>query len=269
MTEGLYRLPAEDRTADVDSMPPEQGVMLSPPVPAVEVRKPSRRGLLDQIEKALVIAPHPDDEVLGAGGTIARLARQGCDVQVCILTRGYASRFPEAMTRHVRQESAVAHRKLGVSRTHFCDLPAAELDQVPHAELNARMGEIIDKMEPDALFLPFVGDIHLDHQLAFLSAMVAARPRHDNAPTLILAYETLSETNWLAPGVTPAFIPNFFVDISDTLETKLDAFAAYESQVRAFPDERSIEALRALAAVRGASVFRSAAEAFMLVRQVA
>lgn len=269
MMEDLYRVPAQDRAISDHSTPSSPDVPPPPLVPEVEVRRPARRGLLDQIEKALVIAPHPDDEVLGAGGTIARLARQGCDVQVCVLTRGHASRFPEAMTAHVRRESAVAHRKLAVSRTHFCDLPAAELDQVPHAELNARLGEIIDEMEPDALFLPFVGDIHLDHQLTFLSAMVAARPRHERAPSLVLAYETLSETNWLAPGVTPAFIPNFFVDISDTLETKLDAFAAYESQVRAFPDERSIEALRALAIVRGASVFKAAAEAFMLVRQVA
>lgn len=263
MMESLYRVAEADRDESADPM----ALPLS--VPPVDAPERARRGLLDQIQKALVIAPHPDDEVLGAGGTIARLARQGCDVQVCILTRGHASRFPEAMTNHVREESAMAHRTLGVSRTHFCDLPAAELDQVPHAELNERMGEIIGEMQPDALFLPFVGDIHLDHQLAFLSAMVAARPRHDHAPSLILAYETLSETNWLAPGVTPAFIPNFFVDISDTLETKLAAFAAYASQVRAFPDERSLEALRALAIVRGATVFRRAAEAFMLVRQIA
>lgn len=269
MTEDLYRLPTEARMADVASALPTEGPPPLPPIPEAGPRGSRRRSSLDQIEKALVIAPHPDDEILGAGGTIARLTQQGADVQICILTSGHAPRFPEALTRQVRQESMNAHRKLSVSHTHFCDFPAAELDQVPHAEMNARMAEIVDRMEPDALFVPFVGDIHLDHQFAFISAMVAARPRHGRAPALILAYETLSETNWLAPGVTPAFIPNFFVDISDTLDMKLDAFAAYESQVRSFPDERSIAALRALALVRGATVFRSAAEAFMVIRQIA
>ncbi|BAV65650.1 PIG-L deacetylase family protein [Sphingobium cloacae] len=251
------------------SLPPHADAMAASPPSSPEGRPAPRRSLIGQIEKALVIAPHPDDEVLGVGGTMARLARQGADVQVCILTRGDPPRFPAGATERVRRESAVAHRNLSVTQTHFCDLPAAELDRVPHAEMNARIGAVIDRMRPDALFVPFVGDIHLDHQLAFISALVAARPRHGQSPGLILAYETLSETNWYAPGVTPAFVPNVFVDISETLEIKLEAFAAYESQVKAFPDERSIEALRALAKVRGASVFREAAEAFMLVRQIA
>lgn len=271
MTDGLYRVVEEARGVSLES----QSVSAVPSVPTpaispkVEEKRAPGRDMLGQIERTLIIAPHPDDEVLGVGGTIARLARQGADVQVCVLTRGDPPRFSEGATERVRRESRVAHHLLGVSETHFCDFPAAELDRVPHAELNARIGDIIDRFRPDALFLPFIGDIHLDHQLAFTSAMVAARPRHAQAPRLILAYETLSETNWLAPGITPAFVPNVFIDISDTIEVKLQAFAAFESQVMAFPDERSIDALRALAMVRGASVYRKAAEAFMLVRQIA
>ncbi|SCW72347.1 N-acetylglucosaminyl deacetylase, LmbE family [Sphingobium faniae] len=248
---------------------PHSDPMASSPPLAPEGHAAPRRSMIAQIEKALVIAPHPDDEVLGVGGTMARLAQQGANVQVCILTRGDPPRFPEGATERVRRESVVAHQRLAIAQTHFCDLPAAELDRVPHAEMNARIGAIMDQVQPDALFVPFIGDIHLDHQLAFISALVAARPRHGRSPNLILAYETLSETNWYAPGVTPAFVPNVFVDISETLEAKLEAFAAYESQVKAFPDERSVEALRALAKVRGASVFREAAEAFVLVRQIA
>ncbi|WP_340267126.1 PIG-L deacetylase family protein [Sphingobium mellinum] len=268
MTDGLYRLPEEAFGTHLDPASP------SAAMPSVFSAEPAEqaspgRNLLAQIERALVIAPHPDDEVLGVGGTMARLARQGAAIQVCVLTRGDPPHFPEGATARVRRESQVAHQRLGVSETHFCDFPAAALDRVPHAELNAGIGAIIDHFRPDALFVPFVGDIHLDHQLAFTSAMVAARPRHAQAPRLILAYETLSETNWLAPGITPAFVPNLFIDISDTLEVKLDAFAAFESQVQSFPDERSIEALRALATVRGASVFCRAAEAFMLVRLIA
>lgn len=268
MTEGLYRLPVEDRTVAVEQTGISASPNISSTVEPEDIRSPGR-GMLSQIERALVIAPHPDDEILGAGGTMARLALQGARVEVCILTRGEAPRFPQDLTDRVRRESAIAHKKLRVAHTHFCDLPAAELDRMPHAELNAAIGTVIDQARPDALFVPFIGDIHLDHQLAFISALVAARPRHAGAPKLILAYETLSETNWLAPGITPAFAPNVFVDISDTLELKLEAFAAYQSQVKDFPNERSIEALRALSVVRGASVYRMAAEAFVLVRQIA
>lgn len=268
MTDGLHRFPVDERITAVEqsvsSVQPDIVSRLAPD----EIHSHGR-GMLSQIERALIIAPHPDDEILGVGGTMARLAQQGARVEVCVVTRGHAPRFPQEMTDQVRRESAIAHQKLQVAQTHFCDLPAAELDQVPHADLNAAIGAIIDQARPDALFVPFIGDIHLDHQLAFISALVAARPRHAGAPKLILAYETLSETNWLAPGITPAFTPNVFVDISDTLEMKLDAFAAYQSQVKDFPDERSIEALRALSIVRGASVYRRAAEAFVLVRQIA
>lgn len=224
--------------------------------------------MLENVRTALVIAPHPDDEVLGAGGTMAKLAAQGAEVHVAIVTRGEPPRFSAEFVENVRQECAAAHRRLGVARTHFLDLPAAELDRVPHAELNQKIGALVSEVAPDTLFVPFVGDIHLDHQMVFTSALVASRPRHAGVPVRILAYETLSETNWWAPGITPPFVPNIFIDIADTLDAKLDAFAEFRSQVKAAPDERSPEIIRALALVRGAAVYRSAAEAFMLVRQV-
>lgn len=224
--------------------------------------------MLEGIRTALIIAPHPDDEVLGVGGTMAKLSAMGAKVHVAIVTRGQPPRFSAEFVKTVTDECATAHRSLGVTQTHFLGFPAAELDRVPHAELNARIGALVSEVAPDTLFLPFVGDIHLDHQLVFTSALVAARPRHGETPVRILAYETLSETNWWAPGITPPFVPNVFVDISDTLEAKLKAFATFASQVKEAPDERSPDVIRALAVVRGAAVYRSAAEAFMLVRQV-
>lgn len=220
------------------------------------------------IARALILAPHPDDEVLGCGGTIARLAALGCDVHVAILTRGAPPRFNVRQSDAVRAEACAAHSALGVTETHWLDFPAAELDRVPHADLNAAIGGLVGAIAPDALFLPFVGDIHLDHQRIFHSAMVAARPNRAVYPARIYAYETLSETNWNAPGLTPAFVPNVFVDISDFIAAKLAAFACYRSQVQAFPAERSPEALAALARLRGATVHRAAAEAFMLIRDV-
>jgi len=224
---------------------------------------------LDDVRCALVIAPHPDDEVLGCGGTISRLTRLGREVHVAIITQGTPPAFDEAAVQRVRRESHYAHRLLGVTKTHYCDFPAAALDQVPHREVNAAVSGIVESVAPDILFLPFVGDIHLDHQLIFTSGLVAARPRGPGYPLRVLAYETVSETNWNAPYVTPGFTPNVFIDVAEDLSRKVEAFRCYSSQVQAFPSERSVEALVALATLRGATVFKQAAEAFVLLREVA
>lgn len=216
----------------------------------------------------LVMAPHPDDEVLGCGGTIARLTDAGIAVDVAIVTTGRQPRYPAEGVAQVRREATAAHALLGVRNTHFLDLPAAELDVVPHGEVNAALAALIERIDPATLLLPFVGDIHLDHQIVFQSSMVAARPRRPRYPTAIYAYETLSETNWSAPYLGPPFVPNVHVEIGDTLARKLAAFALFESQCCAFPNERSPEALRALAMLRGATVHRTAAEGFVLVREV-
>jgi len=225
--------------------------------------------MIDSVRRALVIAPHPDDEVLGCGGTMMRLAQLGAEVHVAILTKAMPPRFRPEISEAGRREAREAHKLLRVADTHLMDFPAAELDTVPHAQLNAALGELMGRVAPDTLFIPFVGDVHLDHQLVFLSSMVAARPRLGAGPARVLSYETLSETNWYAPGVTPTFAPNVYVDISEQLDAKITAFQCYASQVKKAPDERSVEAIRSLAILRGATVHRSAAEAFMLLREIA
>jgi len=224
--------------------------------------------LISRISRALVLAPHPDDEILGCGGTISRIASGEGSVTVAVVTRGQPPHFDSAQADHVRLEAERAHSLLGVSSTRFLDLPAAALDQMPLADLNRAIGEVVSDVRPDTLFVPFVGDLHFDHRLVFEAAMVAARPRGNDYPVRILAYETVSETNWSAPMLSQSFQPNVFIDISDHLEAKLDAFACFASQLRPFPDERSLETLRALGLVRGSTVTRSAAEAFMLIREV-
>lgn len=219
-------------------------------------------------KRALVVAPHPDDEVLGAGGTIARLASDGIEVHVVVVTRGFAPTFDEALDEETRREALVAHERLGVAGTTFLCFPAADLDSVPHRELNAGLADVVHSVRPELLFIPFNGDIHRDHQRVFLSALVAARPNGAPAPRTIYAYETLSETNWSAPYLTPSFVPTVYVDIATHLEAKVDAMRAYASQIKPFPHERSAEALRALAALRGSTVGCAAAEAFVLIRQV-
>lgn len=216
----------------------------------------------------LVIAPHPDDEVLGCGGTIARLSAAGREVHVAIATTGQPPRYDAASVKAVRDEAAAAHALLGVTRTHYLDLPAAELDRIGHADINRAMDGLFEQVDPETVLMPFIGDIHLDHQLVFRSCLVAARPSQARYPTRLYAYETLSETNWAAPHLDAAFCPSVYVDITDTIERKLAAFRLYASQCRAFPNERSSEALQALATLRGATVHRAAAEAFVLIREV-
>ena len=223
---------------------------------------------LSHFGRTLVIAPHPDDEILGCGGTMARLMDEGSEVVVAIVTTGQPPAFTPDHTALVEREVRQAHEIIGVRDCRFMGLPAAALDTVPGAALNAKFQELIVDVRPDTLLLPFVGDIHVDHQLSFLAAMVAARPRHNEAPSLIMCYETLSETNWYAAPTTPAFVSNAFIDISATVERKLQAFGAITSQLRAFPEERSLEALGALATLRGATVHLHAAEAFTIVRQI-
>lgn len=215
-----------------------------------------------------MVAPHPDDEVLGAGGTIAKLSAAGDHVYVVIVTRGFPPAFDDELIETGRGEARAAHAHLGVTETFFLDFPAAALGEVPHAELNAALAQLVLRLRVDLMFVPFLGDIHADHQRVFQSALVAVRPSNGSSVSATYAYETLSETNWNAPYLTPGFHPNVFVDISDHAETKIEAMQMFASQIRPFPHERSAEALRALATLRGATIGVPAAEAFVLIRHV-
>lgn len=218
--------------------------------------------------RVLIMAPHPDDEVLGCGGTIAKLSKTGDDVFIAIATKARPPQFCEEIVAQGRKEAKLAHEILGVKETIFCDLPAAALDTTEHREINHTLSQLVHDIKPQVLFVPFLGDIHLDHQHIFLSALVATRPNQSYFPIKILSYETLSETNWNAPYLTPGFHPNVFIDISSELSLKLKALSIYKSQIKPFPHERSQEASEALAKLRGATVHVHAAEAFVLIREV-
>lgn len=215
----------------------------------------------------LVVAPHPDDEVLGVGGTILRHQSNGDEVHIVICTRGDESRFGADQVRCVQDEAREVHKYLAVAGSHFLDLPAARLDTVPGSDINDALGGVFAQVKPDTVYLPHVGDVHRDHQLIFQAAMVCARPQSDVAPKRILAYETVSETDWYAAPTTPAFAPNVFVDITEFIERKLKACVMYASQIKPAPHQRSIEAIQALSITRGHTVNIHNAEAFMLVRE--
>lgn len=216
----------------------------------------------------LVIAPHHDDEVLGCGGTIAKFCKEKNNVYVAILTKGCSPLYADEKVEEVRMHTLKSHRYLGIKDTLFCDFPAAKLDMVHHADVNKKLSDLVIQLNPDMMFIPFSSDIHLDHQCVFLSSLVAARPNRPVYPKKIYAYETLSETNWNAPYLTSAFHPNAFIDISDYLKMKLIAFSMHREQAKEFPHERSLKTIEALATLRGSTVHRTAAEAFVIIREV-
>ncbi len=219
-------------------------------------------------KKILIIAPHPDDEVLGCGGIIRKFANNGNQVFVLVATRGSSRLFDQSKVENVRKEALKAHAFLGVIETFFLDYPAPELDTVPIADLSRDFAKLIAENKIDTLFLPHRGDIHNDHKAVFNAGLVAARPVGSYTVREVYCYETLSETEWAAPFGDDSFIPNYFVNIEDTFEAKKTALQFFKSQLREFPNPRSLEAIEALAKFRGATVGLKRAEAFMAMRQI-
>jgi len=218
--------------------------------------------------KVLVISPHPDDEVLGVGGTMHRLASEGHEVTVAIVTKGWEPLFPAAQVAQVREEAKAANALLGVRSVRFMDLPVTTLHAIPEHELNAAFDQLVTEEQPQWIFLPFPGDRHEDHRQVFDASLVALRPVASRSLVQrILCYETVSETHWSASHVEPGFEPQVWFDISDHLDAKLAALSRYASQVRPVPDARSLEAITALATWRGSVVGMHAAEVFTLVRE--
>ena len=218
--------------------------------------------------KVLVFAPHPDDEIIGVGGTIAKRTKAGDEVYVCVVTKGQEPMFKREFIEQGRRECREADTKLGVKETIFLDFPAVMLETVPRYEFNGKIVEVVQKINPDEVYIPHRGDMQIDHQMVVDAAMVAVRPRGENYPKRVYAYETLSETGWNIPNTVNDFIPTVYEDISDTLQHKLDAMGVFQSQLAPFPAARSIGAIESLARFRGATVSIDAAEAFSLIREV-
>lgn len=218
--------------------------------------------------KILVIAPHPDDEVLGAGGTIAKYTARGDEVYVAVVTKGCEPLFSAESVEKVRAECIEADRLLGVKKTIFMDFPAAMIETVPRYELNDAFIKLVQDIAPQEVYIPHRGDMQLDHKMVVDAAMVALRPKYKHVPQRILAYETLSETGWDIPNSTNEFIPNVYNDISEFLDKKLEAMSIFSTQLADFPNARSIDSVKALAIYRGATVSLNAAEAFELIREI-
>lgn len=218
--------------------------------------------------KVLVVSPHPDDEVLGVGGTIARLASEGNIVTVVIVTKGWEPLFANSQVERVRAEARGANEILGVKSLRFMDLPVTKLNEIHKHRLNKEFEQLINEERSELVFLPFCGDRQEDHRQVFNACMVALRPVASlKYVKRVLSYETVSETHWSAAYIESCFEPQLWVDISNHLSTKLEAMRSYSSQLRQEPDARSLEAISSLAKWRGSTVGMAAAECFVAVRE--
>jgi len=220
--------------------------------------------------RVLTVAAHPDDETLGAGGTMARLAAEGHEVWVCILSDGVTSRhgYVELQEECARRAAGV----LAVANVVFCGLPDQRLDSLALLEVITPIEKCIAELQPQVVFTHFMEDANQDHRAVFRATVVATRPSAGSSLRSVLCYETASSTEWAPPFPGTVFAPNVFVDISSTLPTKLAAMRAYEhthsNEMHPFPHPRSYEALEAYARRHGAAAGVRAAEPFMQVRRV-
>lgn len=218
--------------------------------------------------RIMVIAPHPDDETLGCGGTLLRHAAAGDIVHWTIVTRmDPAQGFTAQRIEQRAQEVARIATAYGFAGVHELGFPTTRLDTIAQGDLVARLADKIRAVEPDTLYLPFRGDAHTDHAVVFDAAAACTKWFRYPSVTRVLCYEVLSETDFGLDPTSAVFAPTVFVDISAHLGRKLEIAAMFHSEMGGFPFPRSPEALRALAAVRGAGGGYTAAEAFVLLRE--
>lgn len=222
----------------------------------------------------LCVAAHPDDEVLGVGGTLARHAADGDDVHVCVLGDGVASRFDavdDELRRAIerrRDRAREACDRLGVSSTSFHDFPDNEFDSVSLLDLVRTVEEEIDHHDPTVVYTHHYGDLNVDHELTCRATTTAARPLPDSGVDELLAFETLSATEWSVASPDNVFQPRYFVDVEDHLDAKLDALSAYADELREPPHPRSMDTVRRNALVWGAKAGLPAAEPFVVLREI-
>ncbi len=216
----------------------------------------------------LVIAPHPDDEVIGCGGTIAKLAAAGHKVFWCIVTKPTGNLYSREVIERKMQEVQQVKEVLGIKKIFFLQFPTEKLDSISNADLYKAIYNCVNEVNPGIVFLPHKGDINKDHRIVFDAAMFTLRPKPGSIARKILSYECISSTEWSEKTKESTFMPNVFEDITLFLDKKLEAMRLYKTEIQRFPHPRSIKGLKANAEKRGTEVGVRAAEAFALVREV-
>jgi LmbE family N-acetylglucosaminyl deacetylase len=216
----------------------------------------------------LVVAAHPDDELLGAGGTVARHAQHGAAVHALVMSDGASSRYAADMADVLAKSARRAGEVLGAASVRVGALPDQRLDVLPLLEVTQLVEAVADELRPDVVYTHFPGDVNADHGVVARAAWTACRPFVLPGLRRFAVFETPSSTEWAWPLEGAEFVPNSFVDIAGTLPDKLAAMACYESELRDYPHPRSLRALRERAAYWGSRVGRTAAEPFRILREV-
>jgi LmbE family N-acetylglucosaminyl deacetylase len=214
-------------------------------------------------ETVLAVGAHPDDEVLGPGGTLAKHADAGDEVHALIVTEGTTTQYDdESLIEQKRVAARSCADRLGLEDVHFGDLTDMKLDVTAHVEVNAVIEETVGAVEPDVIYTHSPHEVNKDHVAVYESTLVAARP--GSGVDRIYAYETPSSTEWTGGG-RRQFSPDRYVDISGYVDTKVKSFMEYDIEVREFPHPRSERAIQSRATTRGVEAGFEAAEAFSLV----
>ena len=234
--------------------------------------------------KILVIAAHPDDEVLGMGGTIKKLTKNGGDVKIVIMATGILSRrssnyqnsikydtddktmkkMNEQITK-LRSDAVTASKILGVTDIQFEQFPDNEMDTVSNLQITKKIEEILELYKPDIVYTHSQFDINIDHRALYFATITATRPKKNQNTKEVISFEVPSSTEWYFPH---SFSPNIFVDISQEIQFKLRALKAYKNELQEFPHPRSLEALTAISKRWGSVSGFKNAEAFYLVRKL-
>jgi LmbE family N-acetylglucosaminyl deacetylase len=218
--------------------------------------------------RVVVIGAHPDDELLGAGGTLARHALAGDEVHAIVVADGAGSRYPAEGMATLEKQARQAADVIGFASLRLLARPDQRLDAIPLIELTQELEAVLDDIDPVIVYTHFPEDVNADHGVVARCAWTACRPYRRPRIRRFAIFETPSSTEWAWPLSGTRLQPDLFVDITDTLEIKIAAMDRYQSELREYPHPRSARALRERAAYWGSHVGRLAAEPFQVLRAV-
>lgn len=225
------------------------------------------------MKNILVFAAHPDDELLGVGGTVRRFVNEGATARAVIMAEGLTSRRDSRNDTDcsellaLQEDARRAAAEVGYTGIDFCGLPDNRMDSLDLLDIIKTVSNFVEKYKPDTIFTHHHGDLNIDHRLTCEAVLTACRPVGNYCVKWIYAFETPSSTEWNYCYAEP-FKPNVYVDVSDTMEAKIHGMACYGTESAEYPHPRSAEALRALGRYRGSNVGLQLAEAFVLLREI-
>lgn len=225
------------------------------------------------MKRVLVVAAHPDDEILGVGATVAKHVAQGDEVYALILGEGQTSRgehredISQGVVEELHKNTMESASKVGYRNVYFENFPDNRFDQVDLLDIVKAVEHKIREIQPEIIYTHYSGDLNIDHQYTARAVLTATRPIGDYPVKEIYAFETLSSTEWnFDYSVQPAFSPNVYVDITEYYEKKEAAMKCYVSELCQYPHPRSLEGMDVLSRTRGIAAGMKRAEAFMLIR---